>query len=99
MCEDAGRSRVPIIVAASTCTSHYVYAFGELDVDDAGVTELVVAAGLGELAEGGAAEVEVEGGDRVVVHVRDHHRLRPAGAGRVLAALDLPGHTQCHAMQ
>ena len=62
---------------------------GELDVDDAGAAEVVVAAGLGELAEGGAAEVEVVGRDGVVVHVGDDHRLGAAGAGGVLGAPDL----------
>ena len=60
---------------------------GELDVDDPRAAELVVAAGLGQLAEGGAAEVEVVGRHaRGVVHVRDHHRLGAAGAGGVLGA-------------
>ncbi|KAF7084805.1 hypothetical protein CFC21_088336 [Triticum aestivum] len=52
----------------------------ELHVDDAGVAELVVSAVLGHGAEGGAAEVEVVAGHRVVVHVGDDHRLRDAGA-------------------
>ena len=56
----------------------------ELDVDDAGVAELVVAAGLGHGAEGRAAEVEVVFGHRVVVHVGDDHRLRVAGARSVV---------------
>ena len=56
----------------------------ELDVDDAGMAELVVAAGLGHGAEGRAAEVEVVLGDGVVVHVGDDHRLRVAGARRVV---------------
>jgi hypothetical protein len=61
----------------------------ELDVDDAGVAELVVEAGLGEAAEGGPAEVEVVLGHRVVVHVGDDHHLLPPGAGRVLLAANL----------
>ena len=73
----------------------------ELDVDDAGVAELVVAAGLGHGAEGRAAEVEVVLGHRVVVHVGDDHRLHLAGAGLVLGAPNLrdprerPGKRQC----
>ncbi|KAE8803253.1 hypothetical protein D1007_20832 [Hordeum vulgare] len=59
----------------------------ELHVDDAGVAELVVAAFLGHGAEGGAAEVEVVAGDRIVVHVRDDHRLGDTGARRVSLAL------------
>jgi hypothetical protein len=69
---------------------------GELDVDDAGVAELVVEAGLGQPAERSAAEVEVVLGHRVVVHVGDDHRLRPPGAGRVLPAPNLrPSRSQC----
>jgi mannose-6-phosphate isomerase-like protein (cupin superfamily) len=56
----------------------------ELHVDDAGMAELVVETGLGHGAERGAAEVQVVPGHRVVVHVGDHHRLRRAGAGRVI---------------
>jgi hypothetical protein len=58
----------------------------ELDVDDAGVAELVGAAGLGHGAERRAAEVEVVLGHGVVVHVGDDHRLRVAGAGWVVLA-------------
>jgi len=58
----------------------------ELDVDDAGVAELVVAAELGHGAERRAAEVEVVLGHGVVVHVSDDHRLWVAGARRVLLA-------------
>jgi hypothetical protein len=58
----------------------------ELDVNDAGVAELVVAAGLGHGAERRAAEVEVVLGHGVVVHVSDDHRLGVAGACRVLLA-------------
>jgi hypothetical protein len=65
-------------VATSGCAN--VYRPLELDVDDAGVAELVVAAGLGHGAERGATEVKVVLGDRVVVHVSDDHRLRIAGA-------------------
>jgi hypothetical protein len=61
----------------------------ELDVDDAGVAELVVEAGLGEAAERGAAKVEVVLGHRVVVHVGDDNHLLPPGAGRVLLAANL----------
>jgi hypothetical protein len=56
----------------------------ELDVDDAGVAELVVEARPRQGAERGAAEVEVVLGHRVVVHVRDHHPLGLAGAGGVV---------------
>lgn len=55
----------------------------ELHVDDAGVSELVVALVFRHGAECRAAEVEVEAGDRVVVHVRDDHRLRHPRARRV----------------
>ena len=54
------------------------------DVDDAGVAELVVLAGLGHGAERRAAEVEVVPCDRVVVHVGDDDRPRLAGASRVV---------------
>jgi hypothetical protein len=58
----------------------------ELDVDDAGVAELVVAAGLCQGPKRRAAEVKVVLGDWVVVHIRDRHRLRVAGARRVVEA-------------
>jgi hypothetical protein len=56
----------------------------ELHVDDAGVAELVIEALIGHGAERRAAEVEVVSGDRVVVHVGDHDRLRISGASRVV---------------
>ena len=40
------------------------------------MAELVVEAGLGQRAEGLAAEVEMVGGDGLVVHARDEHRHR-----------------------
>ena len=61
----------------------------ELDVDDAGVAELIAAARLSHGAERRAAEVEVVLGDRIVVHVGDDHRLRVAGACSVVLASDL----------
>jgi hypothetical protein len=61
----------------------------ELDVDDAGVAELVVEPRPGHGAERRAAEVEVVLGHRVVVHVRDHHALGSAGAS-VVAAVEAP---------
>ena len=77
----------------------------ELDVDDACVAQLVVAVVFGHGSEGGAAEVEVVGGHGVVVHVRDDHRLRHAGASRVGLATDLHGmhstaseRVPCHCM-
>ena len=67
----------------------------ELHVDDPGVAELVVEAVGGHGAERRAAEVEVVLGHRVIVHVGDDHRLRHAGAGRVVALqapnLEKPG--------
>jgi hypothetical protein len=57
----------------------------ELHVDDPGVPELVVQAPAGHGPERRAAQVEVVLGHRVVVHVRDDHRLSHAGAGRVVA--------------
>jgi len=61
----------------------------ELDVDDAGVAELIAAARLSHGAERRAAEVEVVLGDRIVVHVGDDDRLRVAGACSVVLASDL----------
>jgi len=61
----------------------------ELDVDDARVPELVVQPGLGHGAERRAAQVEVVLGHRVVVHVRDDHTLRSAGAS-VVGAIQAP---------
>lgn len=58
----------------------------ELDVDDAGVAELIIAAGLCQGTKRRAAEVKVVLGDWVVVHVSDCHRLRIAGACRVVEA-------------
>jgi hypothetical protein len=57
----------------------------ELHVDDPGVPEPVVQAGTRHGAERRAAQVEVVLGHRVVVHVGYDHRLRHAGAGRVVA--------------
>ena len=77
----------PVVCAWWFCaTSGACYPPLELDVDDAGVAELVVAAGLGHDAERRAAEVEVVLGHGVVVHVSDDHRLWVARAGRVLLA-------------
>jgi hypothetical protein len=73
-----------ICAASGACYGPYIPL--ELDVDDAGVAELVVAAGLGHGAERRAAEVEVVLGHGVVVHVSDDHRLWVAGAGRVVLA-------------
>jgi len=56
----------------------------ELDVDDARVPELVVEPGPRHGPERRAAQVEVVPRHRVVVHVRDHHRLHLAGAGWVV---------------
>jgi hypothetical protein len=67
-------------------TSDAWYPPLELDVDDAGVAELIPAAWLGHGAEGRAAQVEVVLGHRVVVHVGDDHRLRVAGARIVVGA-------------
>ena len=61
----------------------------ELDVDDAGVAELIAAARFSHGAERRAAEVEVVLSDRIVVHVGDDHRLRVAGACSVVLASDL----------
>jgi hypothetical protein len=75
---------------STTTTTIYIYTRPpELDVDDSGMPELVVAFFLGHGAERRAAEVEVVGGHRVVVHVGDDHRLRDAGALRVGDATNL----------
>jgi hypothetical protein len=58
----------------------------ELHVDDAGMAELVAASGLCHGSKRRATEVEVVLGDRVVIHVGDDHRLRVAGACRVVDA-------------
>ena len=58
----------------------------ELDVNDAGMAELVIASGLCQGPKGCAAEVKVVLGDRVVVHVGDRHRLWVSGAHRVVEA-------------
>ena len=77
----------PVLCAWWFCaTSGACYPPLELDVDDAGVAELVVAAGLGHGAERRAAEVEVVLGHGVVVHVSDDHRLWVARAGIVVCA-------------
>jgi len=67
-------------------TSSASYRPPELDVDDAGVAELVVAAGLCHGTKRRAAEVKVVLSDWVVVHVGDHHRLRVARARGVVDA-------------
>jgi hypothetical protein len=67
-------------------TSSACYGPPELDVDDAGMAELVVAAGLCHGTKRRAAEVKVVLGDWVVVHVGDHHRLRVARARGVVDA-------------
>lgn len=61
----------------------------ELHVDDAGVAEVVLLAGLGHGAECVAGEVEVVGGDGLVVHVGDVDDDGLVGAGLGLLALDL----------
>ena len=58
----------------------------ELDVNDAGVAELIIAPGLCQGPKCCAAEVKVVLGDWVVVHVGDRHHLRVSGARRVVEA-------------
>jgi hypothetical protein len=69
------------------CMNYYVPS--ELDVHDAAVANLVVEPGLCQGAEGLAAQVEVVGSDRLVVHVSDVHRDWIARALRFFLASHL----------